>query len=162
MRGRRRRRRSTEMAEHSAPASLATPFGTISFNTGTGDEYRITNIEGLDGAPIRTQVDDAPQTDGGLVYPFFFGARHITIEGQLRVRSQTTTPNLIGARNAMEDALVSALASIIRADGVFSFTRTGASARALAVRNDVTVQFSGSGLIKDFIFGLVAANPHIA
>lgn len=150
------------MAEHSAPASLLTPFGTISFNTGSGDEYRITNIEGLDGAPIRTTVDDRPQADGGLIHAQFFGPRHITIEGQLRVRSQTTTPNLIAARNAMEDALISALASIIRADGTFSFTRTGASARSLMVRNDVTVTFSGNGIIKDFMFGLVAANPHIA
>lgn len=150
------------MAEFSAPATLVTPAGTISFNTGSGDEYRITNAEGLDMAPIRTTVDDAPQTDGGLIHAQFFGPRHITIEGQLRVRTQITTPALIGARNNMEDALVSALTSIIRTDGTFSFTRQGAATRSVVVRCDVAASFSGTGLIKDYMFGLVAANPYFS
>lgn len=141
--------------------TLVTPWGTITFNAATGDQYRLsTDSTGLDGAPLRTQVDDAPQTDGGLVHNFYKGARHVTLIGQLRVISTTVPASVIAARNTLEDNLIAACESIIRADGTLSFTRTGGTIRHLTVRCDMLPTFSGSGPVKSFALGLVAANPN--
>lgn len=146
------------MAEIAISYTLVTPGGTIVFNDGVGDEYRLTNIGGLDGRPIRATVEDAPQTDGALIYPFFAGARHITPEGYLKIVSVSDEAAVLAARNAMEDALIAACASILRADGTFSFTRTGGALRSYTVRCDMPPIFTGErGPIKSFALGLVSA-----
>ena len=131
---------------------------SIQFNTGgTGDEYFVTNIIGLDGAPIRAPVDDAPQTDGGIVHSFFLGPRHVTVEGLLICRTGS-----VAARNILEANLLSALFSCLRNDATWSWTPTGLGTRNLTVRNDLACSFTGSSLgefVKSFSFGLVAANP---
>ena len=145
------------MPETSAVYTLVTPGPDITFNSGT-DIYRITNIAGLDMATLRTPIDDAPVTDGGIVHGFFYGPRHIGFEGLLLPADMTVT-----TRNTMEANLISALESIIRADGTLSWTPTGGSLRSFAVRCAVPVQFppwqDAFPLHKRFIFGLVAADP---
>lgn len=145
------------MAEFSAVYTLATPASNVTFNSGN-DRYTITDINGLDGAPIRAPIDNRPLTDGGLVRTFFLGPRQITISGFLNVNSSGTDVGYVTARNGMENTLMTALNSILRADGTLSWTPTGGSLRTLTVRNDEPVQFNG-GWQKQFIFGLVAANP---
>lgn len=146
------------MAELSITYSLVTPGPDITFSdTGTGDEYRLTDILGLDQAPLRAPVDDSPQTDGGIVHDIFKGPRHIVFTGLLLCRTGTSA-----ARNTMEDNLISALDSILLANGTLSFTRSGGTSRTLTVRCDVPVVYatwSGFPNTKTFIFGLVAANP---
>lgn len=132
------------------------------FNMLSGpDEFYITNITGLDGAPIRAPVDNRPQTDGGLVHPFFKGPRRITFEGALMIRSTKIQDEIRIIRNDMEALLIAALEDIKDADGTLSWTvqlTGGPDARSLAVRNEIPVEFSGIEL-KTFTFGLIAADP---
>jgi hypothetical protein len=146
------------MAQHNAIYTLTTPAATITFNSGT-DKYFITDIDGLDGAPIRAPMDNRPLADGGLIHPFFLGPRQVTIRGVILIDSQTTESGYVTQRNTMEANLLTALNSILRADGTLGWTPTGLSARSLTVRNDEPCRFAGTW-IKDFIFGLVAGNPN--
>lgn len=143
---------------------------TISFNDsqidqfnllGGPDEFYIANITGLDGAPLRTPVDNRPQTDGGLVHAFFKGPRRIAVEGALMIRSTRVQNAIRIIRNDMEASLIAALDAIKDADGTLSWTvqlSGGPDARSLTVRNEIPVEFSGIEL-KTFTFGLIAADP---
>lgn len=145
------------MAELSANHVLTTPGPDISFNTGT-DNYFITGIDGLDQAPIRAPVDDSPQTDGGIVHDFFYGARYFTVEGVLLPGDGTAATS-----NTMQANLLAALESILRANGTWAWTPSGQAARSLTVRCfqplSVRPWQPGFPLTKAFIFGLVAATP---
>lgn len=144
------------MAEISAVYTLTTPGVDVTFNSGT-DVYRITSLEGLDQAPIRASVDDSPQTDGGIVHDFFYGARYVTVEGLL-----LPGDGAAGTRNTMEANLIASLEAILRADGTLAWTPTGQSARSLTVRCFQPARFGpwqGFPHYKTFIFGLVAADP---
>jgi len=147
------------MAEINAPATLVTPAGTISFNptTPATDYYWLTDVQGLDGVALRAPIDNLPQADGGLVHDFLKEVRHVTIEGMVVFSNAAT-------RNAMCDALVAALDALQAADGTFSWTPTGQSTKSLTVRCDQQITgFRGTGFApKQFMFGLVAADPAIA
>src|SRR3989337_1851967 len=142
------------MADLSVQYTLTTPGGTIlfnnsgidSFNAYGADEYYISDIQGLDGAPIRAPVDNRPQTDGGLVHPFFKGPRRVTIEGALMIRSTRIMNSIRVLRNEMEEDLRVALESIEAADGTLAWTvqlSGGPDARSLTVRNEIPVEFRG-------------------
>ena len=128
------------------------------------DTYVITEITGLDGAPIRAPIDNAPQDDGGIVFPnFFLGPRHVTIEGFFGVRSVDygmDKSGYVAAQNTLESALLSALDGIRNSDGTLSW-----STHSLTVRHDSPCMTSqgqrGSAFERRFIFGVVAANPVI-
>jgi hypothetical protein len=140
-------------------ATLTVPGPTvISFNDGgSGGGYHLETVTGIDQAPIRAPIDDAPQTDGGIVHQFFYGPRHLTLEGVvLPAATDTPLPGL----NVALDQLVAALDAILRADGTFAWTPPGLTERSLTVRCDVPVAFTGR-LRNRFIFGLVAADPTI-
>lgn len=151
------------MAEWNAPATLTTPGGTVTFNAATGDTYLHDpgSCQGLDMAEVRAPIDNAPQTDGGLVHNFFLGPRHVTLGGELLVRTGTTEASTATARNVLEAALTAACLSIIRADGTYSWTPTGGALHTITVRCDIPVNYPG-GFLKTYLFGLVAADPTIA
>ena len=46
-------------------------------------------ISGLDGAPIRAEIDDQGQSDGGIVHPKFYAARVIVFRGFCHIQSVT-------------------------------------------------------------------------
>ena len=158
------------MADVAVPYTLTTPGGTISFNPtgidkfnmlGGPDEYYITRAPGLDGAPIRAPVDNAPQTHGGLVHPFYKGPRRVVVEGFLAIRSTRIQDNVRVIRNEMEEDLRVALESILQANGTLAWTvelAGGPDARSLTVRNEIPLECDGIEQ-KTFTFGLIAANP---
>jgi hypothetical protein len=156
------------MADIAAVYTLTTPGGTITFNNGDlkdgTDKYWIQNIQGLDGPPLRTPIDNRPQTHGGLVHNFFKGPRHVVFEGVL-VTESVGFPSLgdacIQRQNEMEEDLIDALESILQADGTLGWTPLGLAARSLTVRHDVILEFSAieAYALKQFTFGLVAADP---
>ena len=158
------------MPDLASPYTLTTPGGTILFNNegidlfnmvGGPDEYYISDIQGLDGAPIRAPVDNRPQTHGGLVHPFFMGPRRVTIEGSLMIRSTRVQNTMRLIRNDMERNLRIALQSILQADGTLSWTvprQAATDSFSLLVRNEIMVEFRGIEL-KTFVFGLIAADP---
>lgn len=141
-----------------AYATLVVPEEvTVEFSgSGSDDGYKITNMIGVDQAPIRATIDPLPMGDGGVIHPFLLGPRHITVEGV--VLPAATNPTQAAACNELMDELIAALDAIVRADGTFTWSPTGVAARSLTVRCDVPVAFSGSS-VKKFIFGLVAGNP---
>lgn len=153
------------MADIASTYLLDTPSTDITFNNGALDDgqnlYWITNIEGLDGPPLRTPVDPRPQTDGGLVHPFFFGPRNILIEGVLLIQSTFIQDNIRIIRNTMEASLLAAHMAIKSADGSLVWTPAGQAQRTLTVRGDVPVQFRHIDDYRNlsFAFGLVAADP---
>jgi hypothetical protein len=145
-----------------------TAFATLDYGTGSVDFHGsgggvasgliLTALDGIGQAPIRAPIDDAPQADGGLVHQFFYGPRHLTVEGfVLPVSYDTSHAATIWSTM---DTLQAALGAILRADGEFSWTPPGQTAHSLTVRCDVPVSFSGS-FQKTFIFGLVAADPTV-
>lgn len=147
------------MSEFGAPATLSTPLGSIDFNTRDDQEYFITNITGLDGESLRTPEDDAPGTDGGIVHDFWATARHITIEGHFLMDPALSFYQQIVQRNAMMDDLRKKCRSIKRADGTWSWTPSGGSTFNLTVRCDLQPLYTGEGVLKTFVFGLVAEDP---
>ena len=157
------------MPDLAVPYTLTTPandiafndYGFDRFNMYGPDEYYITDIQGLDGAPLRTPIDNAPQTHGGLIHPFFKGPRLVTIEGALMIRSTRTEQGRREQRNKMEADLIAALEAIIDADGTLAWTveyPSSSDSRSLTVRNNIPVEFRGIEL-KTFTFGLVAGQP---
>lgn len=154
------------MADIAAIYTLNVPAATdILFNNGDlgdgGDHYWLTNLEGLDGPPIRAPIDNRPQTDGGLVHDFYFGPRHVLVEGFFLIQSTDVQQQILSIRNDMETALLAAHMDILRADGTWGWTPYGETARSLTVRGDVPVQYRhvDNFVTLAFAFGLVAADP---
>jgi hypothetical protein len=153
------------MAELSIEYTLGTPAGNLVFNRSAssagfslpaGDEFRIVDIHGLDEPTLRPNRRPAPQGDGEIIGDVLYGAREITVDIELKPRPLTEAA-MRAARNAMEDALVEALAAIRLADGTWSFTRTGGSLRSYDVRRDAPLYPTQTrGVVKGFTFGLVS------
>ena len=143
-------------------ATLNHGAGTLEFHgggSGVSTGLVLTNLDGIGQAPIRAPVDDAPQTDGGIVHRFLYGPRHLTVEGFVLPFSWDTS-HASTLWDTM-DGLVAGLDQILRTNGVFAWTPPGQTAHSLTVRCDVPVTFTGT-FQKAFIFGLVAADPTIA
>lgn len=151
------------MEEYSAPATLDTPGGTVTFNDATGDtlQHDPTQCDGLGMVDLRSSVDDASQTDGGLVHPAFSTARRPTLGGVVRIRSGGDDADYAEARNTLMADLIAALESIRRADGTYTWTPTGGSLLTVTVRCEIRVKFTGA-VEKSYLFGLVAGDPAIS
>lgn len=157
------------MAEFGCPATLSTPLGSINFNDfagagANGTLWLVQSIDGLDGEPLRTPMDDKAGEDGAWLYNFLSSARHITVSGIMipavvvaSVR-QTAWQQAV-ERNQMEQSLRTKGRSIKAADGTWSWTPSGMGTYSLTVRCDVLPTFPGDR-IKEFVFGLVAGDPN--
>jgi hypothetical protein len=148
------------VSEINAPVTFTFPSSTLSFNPvfpGTADYYWLTNVVGLDQAPLRVTQDDKPQAPGAILHTSIRGPRHITIEGLVVANSS------VANRNTKCDSLRAALEAIENADGTWAWTPTGQTSHSVTVRCDIPIVYSGGqgGGPKSFIFGLVAANPTI-
>lgn len=153
------------MADTAANYVLATAGGTVSFNTGVvgdgTDVFFITKVRGLDGHPLRTPIDNAPQAPGGIVHDFWPGPRHPAFEGVFLIQSTRVGTSCQTIRNQMEADLLAALESIEQksvASGTLTWTPVGQGARSLSVQSEIPMETDGDEL-KTFTFGLVAANP---
>ena len=151
------------MAEQNAPAELTTPWGDILFNVdlGDGSMYLHGTVTGLDRmAPRRTPSRTRPQTHGKIWHDFLRDSRHPLFEGTLVVGPGSAWEQLV-RRNEMEENLSLALDSIAlekEETGTYTFTPAGLTARSLVVRCDIPATFPGK-LIKEYMFGLMAADP---
>lgn len=142
--------------QYNAAATLTTPGGTVHFNAASKPTYfhDPTSCAGLEMAPVRATVMDKPTSDGLIVHKAWHGARHVTLGGRFLF-------DTLDQRKTLEDALVAALESIVRADGTYAYTvvsGAGTHTRTLTVRCDVPLSTSGY-LQKSYLFGLVAAVP---
>ena len=88
-------------------------YAGININASSGDCLILgeDGVTGLDGRPIRAEIDDQGQSDGGLFFPRFYGARIITFKGFCQIRSVTVEMNApyYTALNALEAGVISAL-----------------------------------------------------
>lgn len=125
--------------------------------------------QGLDGAPVRSQVDPKGQTEGGIVHTKFLGPRIITFSGTVLIRSVVPedTVAYLTAINTLEAATVSALEGILNSASALTWTPTGGSGKSISVTYGVPgqeVQFTGDMLPgeRTFSFSLIAADPTIS
>jgi hypothetical protein len=124
-------------------------------------------VTGLDGAPIRSQVDPRGQIDGGIVHTKFFGPRIITFNGFVNIQSVPIVQSAIyfEALNDVEAAVVAALEGALNTPSNLAWTPTGQAARTLSCTYGTTggeIAFAGSMLEKTFTFQLVAEDPEIS
>ena len=156
------------MPDIAVPYVLTGPSSAITFNDGSADQFFITNLLGLAGAPIRAPIDDLAYTDGARGYNWWKGGRHITVEGTFFVTSALMcTPEMVTVWNQMEENLrdlLDDISALETATASFAWTPTGATAQNITVRNDVPleVQPDQNYLVRTFTFGLFAANPALA
>ena len=125
-------------------------------------------ILGLDGAPIRRQIDPQGQSDGGIVHNAFLGARIVTFTGLVAIVSVVDpggNPTAVWtAINTLEAATISALETVRNTPTNLTWTPTGGSGKTLSCQYGVPggeIQFTGNLRERKFTFQLVAANPTI-
>ena len=140
----------------------------LTLNNDVGDTLMLSGdgVQGLDGAPVRSQVDPRGQIHGGIVHTKFFAARIITFSGEVLIRSVVPedTTAYITAINTLEAATVSALEGILNSASTLGWTPTGLSARSISVTYGVPgqeVQFTGDMIPgqRTWSFSLIAATP---
>lgn len=144
------------MAEIGAPFTLSTDSFDIDFNEvlDNGGMYIMQDTSGLDGVPVRAPIEDAPQTDGALIFPSFDEARHITLQGFLDQGTGGLTN-----RNQMELDLIQACYEIKAPnEGQLIYSPTGMAPRTYTVTCDIQPTFPGKTVLKEYIFGIVAAD----
>lgn len=145
-------------------------LGSLTINAATGNTLLVDfdegEITGLDGAPIRGQIDPQGQSDGGIVHGKFFGPRIISFHGKVAIRTVDpgNTDAYVAAVNTVEASAISALESILNTPTTLSWTPTGGSAKSISVTYGTEggeIQFFGNMLEPSFSFTLVAASPTI-
>lgn len=156
------------MADTCCPYTIA----GLTINASSGDclftDFEEGQILGLDGAPVRKQIDPQGQSDGGIVHPAFFGARVITFQGKVLIRSVpegAPATTYAAAVNAVEGTAVSALEGILNTPSSLAWTLTGGGAHSISVTYGTPggeLQFTGNMVDRRFSFTLVAADPDIA
>lgn len=146
-------------------------LGGLTINATTGDtlltDFDGGDITGLDGAPIRSQVDPQGQSDGGIVHQKFFGPRVITFTGGILIRTVTDPDSalFVAAVNAVISSAKTTLEGILNTPTSLSWTETGGGAHSISVTYGTDggeFQTTGNMLQKKFSFTLVAADPTIA
>lgn len=127
------------------------------------------HILGLDGAPLRAEIDPQGQSDGGIVHTKFFGPRIITFQGETHIQSvgfEDLTAYLT-ALNTLEATVITALEGIRNTPSTLAWTPTGLSAKSISVTYGTEggeIQFDGPPVPgqRTFQFTLVAAEPAIS
>lgn len=139
------------MSEIYLPYALDTPLGTINFNPDPSEGLYLTDVSGLDGASMRSDVENLPQRDGAYVYDTLRGARFPVLSGEIRVLS-----TLANRLTTMEQ-LTQYTDQLRRKDGTLRWTPTGLTERGVTVRLLDTITITG-GLLKTFQIPLIAAD----
>lgn len=148
-------------------------FGSLTVNPSSGNglttDFEEGNIAGLDGAPVRKQIDPQGQQSGGIVHTAFYGARIITFTGKVfidpDVVPDVASTAYVAAVNAVESAAVSALQAQLNSATNLAWTPTGGSGKTISCTYGVPggeIQFSGNMIDRRFSFSLVAADPTIS
>lgn len=141
------------MSEIYLPYALDTPFGTLNFNPDPSQGLYLTDVAGLDGASMRSDVENLPQRDGAYVYDTLRGPRYPVLTGEIRVL------DTLANRLAAMEQLVQYTDSIRRSDGTLRWTPTGLTERGCTVRLLDAVTLTSAAVLKSFMIPLVAGDP---
>lgn len=125
-----------------------------------------SGVVGLDGGPIRRQVDPKGVTDGGLVHAAFFGPRLVTWKGKILIQSVDweLTPEYLAAVNTLMLTMTSGLEGILNSDFTLNWTPTGLGAHSLVLQYGMPngeIQFSGTMLDLQWQFQTISSDPTI-
>lgn len=146
-------------------------FGGLTINATSGDclftDYDEGDIQGLDGAPIRKQIDMAGQANGGDAQPAFFAPRIVTFTGVVLIRSVTdpSSTAFAAAVNSVTESARTTLESFLNSTSTLAWTPNGLTAHTLTCQYGTEGgEFTTSGPMPDkkFSFTLVAENPTIS
>ena len=124
-------------------------------------------VAGLDGRPIRSQIDPAGVDHGGIVHDKWWAHRIVIFSGFVHIQSMepTISPTYFALVNAVEAAWISGLEGLLNTEFNLTWTPSGGSGKTLACTYgtpDGEIEFSGTMLDKRFRFALVADNPTIS
>ncbi|MGI8408019.1 MAG: hypothetical protein ACR2L3_05870 [Actinomycetota bacterium] len=148
------------MASYSDITSIVSSGGTISCNGGAVDSLWIDPMRsvGLDGRRVRAPIDNRGQDHGYILHPEFFReGMHIVLVGLIDIRSESSDPGYVTAR----DAFISLMQAVL--NGMHSATETlnFGSRASLTVKNDTGYDFPSASergpTAKSAQFGLVTA-----
>lgn len=123
-------------------------------------------VIGLDGGPIRRQVDPKGQADGGLLHPARFAARVVRWSGKVLVQSVTwqLDDDYLAAVNTLMQTVTQSLEGIMNSDYTLPWTPTGLSAHTLVLQYGMPgeeIQFGGTMLDLTWKFTTISADPTI-
>ena len=132
--------------------------GGMGLNLGTGNGYLLQVVRGNAYPQIRNPVSNKPQKDGGIVHPFFKGAKMIEFDGLVIA---TTAAK----RQTLDDHLRGSLDILLSESGTYTWTPPGAANRSHTIYlfEPVTILPAGGGGVagtnaapKTFAFTLIA------
>lgn len=149
------------------PNVAAIEFNENGLRFGDGqDGFFLTRVLGLDGAPLRTPNDNAPQTHGGLIHDRYKGPRITTWEGRFYCQTVTTPNGVADMWEVMTETLKAAMEDLYDKDnpGTMSWVTRAGPTRSLQVLAQVPVETdveAGANIAVAgiFSFGLISANP---
>lgn len=139
------------MIEYSSFTSLVGPDGTtITLNGSSG--LVLTDCSGFDGANVRTNIADLPETDGGIAGDGFLGQRSFTITADV-IKMDA------GTRNVLLFNLMRALRGL-RSDFTLKAAPSGMPAMQIGARLGSPLRITGQWKKTVLISG-IAADPRI-
>lgn len=127
-------------------------------------------IDGLDGAPIRRQIDPVANDDGGDSQPAHFAHRIITFRGRCHIgtqrnRSPVGNTAYQSALVTLQKAVVAALEAQLNSNATLAWTEADGDARSISAKYGVPdgeIRFAGTVEDPTFSFSLVAEDPTIS
>lgn len=127
-------------------------------------------IDGLDGAPVRRQVDNLAGTDGGESQPAHFAPRVITFTGRVHIGTLGGDPNRdrSGYQNklvTLQKAVVAALEALLNTNSSLAWTDATGASRSIQCMYGMPggeVKFGGTMDDPTFTFQLLAEDPTIS
>lgn len=124
-------------------------------------------IVGLDGAPVRRQVDDLAGIEGGDSMPALLGFRVITFQGVCHVGTvdQTNETAYRSALNTLQAAVIGALEGQLNSATNLVWTPAGGSAKSISCMYGMPggeIQFGSEMYAPKFSFQLIAEDPTIS
>jgi hypothetical protein len=140
---------------------LVTPAGNLTFN-GTGDGFYLTDVQGLDGAPLRKSSDPLPQTDASLVRRGVRSGKTVTLRGYILANGGFTVRR--GLEDMMRgylDRLVSPTAAEVVSQCRLRYLPSGYGDQRMldAVELLQPVNITGT-FLKEFEFTLASPYPY--
>lgn len=123
-------------------------------------------IVGLDGRPIRRQVDPRGQTDGGIVFGAKYGPRIIAWNTQVKIGTVEMAPNdaYFAAVMDFQNTVRTALEAVLNTPTPLTWTDSGGTAGSVTCVYGIPdghVQFPGSMMDCRCTFTLVEASEII-
>ena len=142
-------------------------FNANGLRPGDGQNGLFLNrVLGLDGAPLRTPNDNAPQTHGGILHDRYKGPRPTTWEGRVFCQSVFTGDAIAAMRETFRQLLIAALDDLLDAGspGTMTWTPRGGSAESIPVLAQVPVETEidpsePPQVGMSFTFGLMSSDP---